>query len=74
VALRVLNVGIDTSNATGKLVLTIIGSIAAFEREMVLEGQREGIAAAKARGAYRAPCEDRRVSGRRAAPARPWGE
>jgi DNA invertase Pin-like site-specific DNA recombinase len=36
-----------------KLVLTIIGGIAQFERQMMLERQREGIAKAKAEGKYK---------------------
>lgn len=51
--LRVETLGIDTSNATGKLVLNVMGSIAQFEREMMLERQREGIAKAKAEGKYK---------------------
>ncbi len=34
-------------------MLTMIGAIAIFEREMMLERQREGIAKAKAAGKYR---------------------
>ena len=34
-------------------MLTVLGAIAAFEREMMLERQREGIAAAKAAGKYK---------------------
>ena len=52
-ALKVLNLGLDTSTATGKLLFTVVGAIAAFEREMMLERQREGIAAAKAAGRYK---------------------
>jgi DNA invertase Pin-like site-specific DNA recombinase len=44
---------IDTSTATGKLMLTMIGAIAEFERENMLERQREGIAVAKAQGKYK---------------------
>lgn len=44
---------IDTSTATGKLMLTMIGAIAEFERANMLERQREGIAIAKANGAYK---------------------
>ena len=51
--LKILNLGIDTSNATGKLVLNVMGSISEFEREMMLERQREGIAKAKAQGKYK---------------------
>lgn len=53
VALSITNLGIDTSNATGKLMLTMIGAIGQFEREMMLERQREGIARAKAKGKYK---------------------
>jgi DNA invertase Pin-like site-specific DNA recombinase len=51
--LAILNLGADTGTATGKLIFTIIGAVATFEREMMLERQREGIAKAKAEGRYR---------------------
>ncbi|MBQ8496873.1 MAG: recombinase family protein [Clostridia bacterium] len=38
---------IDTSTPTGKLMLTMIGAIAEFERQNLLERQREGIEIAK---------------------------
>ena len=44
---------IDTSTPTGKLMLTMIGAIAEFERQTLLDRQREGIALAKQRGAYK---------------------
>jgi DNA invertase Pin-like site-specific DNA recombinase len=44
---------IDTSTPTGKLMLTMIGAIAEFERQNLLERQREGIAIAKAKGKYK---------------------
>lgn len=53
VTLRILSMNIDTSTATGKLMLTMLGGIAEFEREMMLERQREGIAKAKAEGKYK---------------------
>ena len=56
VGLRVLNLNgdtVDTKSATGKLVLTIFAGFAQFEREMMLERQREGIAKAKAEGRYK---------------------
>ena len=53
VALRILDLGIDTDSPTGELVLNLMGSIAQFERSMMLERQREGIAKAKAEGRYR---------------------
>jgi DNA invertase Pin-like site-specific DNA recombinase len=53
VGLRVLNLGMDTNNPTGKLMLTVLGGVAEFEREMMLERQREGIAKAKDAGRFR---------------------
>jgi len=44
---------LDTSTPTGKLLLTMIGAIAQFERENLLERQREGIKLAKEQGRYR---------------------
>ena len=52
-SLRILSMGIDTGTATGKLMLTILGGVAEFEREIMLERQREGIAKAKAAGKYK---------------------
>ncbi|TGD42242.1 recombinase family protein [Pseudotabrizicola sediminis] len=52
VGLRVLDLGLDTGNATGKLMLNVLGSVAQFEREMMLERQKEGIAKAKREGKY----------------------
>lgn len=50
VSLRILNLNLDTSTATGKLMLSLLGAVAEFEREMMLERQREGIQTAKAAG------------------------
>lgn len=44
---------IDSGTPTGKLMLTMIGAIAEFERTNLLERQREGIAIAKKNGAYK---------------------
>lgn len=52
-AIRIVNMGIDTGTPTGKLMLSILGGVAEFEREMMLERQREGIAKAKAEGRYK---------------------
>ena len=51
--LRILSMGIDTGTATGKLMLTLLGGVAEFERSIMLERQREGIAKAKAAGKYK---------------------
>ncbi len=53
VGLRILNLGMDTSTPTGKLLLVILGGIAQFEREIMLERQREGISKAKSDGKYK---------------------
>lgn len=52
VGLRILAMNLDTTTPTGKLMLNLLGSIAEFERELMLERQREGIAKAKAEGKY----------------------
>jgi DNA invertase Pin-like site-specific DNA recombinase len=53
VALKVLNnSGIDTSTATGRLMFSVIGAIAEFERDLLLERQRVGIERAKNDGKY----------------------
>ena len=54
-SLVILDMGgtaVDTSNPTGKLILNVMSSVAQFEREMMLERQREGIAKAKKDGKY----------------------
>lgn len=48
-----LKENIDTSTAAGKMMLTIIGSISQFERECLLERQKEGIRIAVAQGKYK---------------------
>jgi DNA invertase Pin-like site-specific DNA recombinase len=51
--LRVLAMNLDTNTATGRLMMNVLGSVAAFEREIMLERQREGVAKAKAEGKYK---------------------
>lgn len=51
--LRILEAGIDTGSAYGELILNMLGSFAQFERSIMLERQREGIAKAKAEGKYK---------------------
>jgi|SRR6056297_872165 len=52
-SLRIIGLGIDTATPTGRLMLNMLGSIAEFERDIMLERQREGIAKAKAAGKYK---------------------
>ncbi len=52
VELQILSMNLDTSTPTGKLMLNLLGAIAEFERELMLERQREGIAKARAEGRY----------------------
>lgn len=48
-----LTFGPDQSSPMSTLLLSMLGAVAEFERSLILERQREGIAAAKARGVYR---------------------
>ena len=57
VSLRVLAMSgtqsLDTSTATGRLMLTVIGAVGQAEREAMLERHREGISRAKREGRYK---------------------
>jgi DNA invertase Pin-like site-specific DNA recombinase len=53
VALVSAKENIDTNTSTGRLMLTMIGAINQFERECMLERQREGIRVAKEEGKYK---------------------
>jgi DNA invertase Pin-like site-specific DNA recombinase len=53
VSLKVLDQAIDTSTPTGRLMFNMLGAIAQFERELMLERQREGVAKARAEGKYK---------------------
>ena len=50
VALLSLEEKIDTSSAAGELVFHVFGAIAHFERRLIAERTKDGIAAARARG------------------------
>jgi DNA invertase Pin-like site-specific DNA recombinase len=52
-ALKVLQPALDTSTSTGRLSFNVIASVAQFEREIMLERQREGIQRAKLAGKYK---------------------
>jgi DNA invertase Pin-like site-specific DNA recombinase len=51
--LRIIAMNLDTNTPTGRLLLNLVGSVAQFEREIMLERQREGVAKAKSEGKYR---------------------
>jgi DNA invertase Pin-like site-specific DNA recombinase len=56
VGLVVLSMGgerLDTRNPTSKLMLTVLAGVATWEREIMLERQRDGIAKAKKEGKYK---------------------
>jgi DNA invertase Pin-like site-specific DNA recombinase len=53
VVVRILSMDLNTGTATGRLVLTVLAGIAEFERNLMLERQRAGIAKAKAEGKYK---------------------
>jgi DNA invertase Pin-like site-specific DNA recombinase len=50
VDLVVLDQAIDTTTPSGKLLFHVLGSIAEFERDLIRERTRAGLAAAKRRG------------------------
>lgn len=50
VGLVVLKQDIDTTSATGRLVFHILAAIDEWQRELIVEGTHEGLAAARARG------------------------
>lgn len=52
VAFKILNINLDTATPTGKLMLSMLAAIGQFEREMMLERQREGVEIAKKAGKY----------------------
>jgi len=51
VAFRSLSEAIDTGTASGRLLFHIMGALAEFERALISERTRAGMAAAKSRGA-----------------------
>ena len=50
IGLRSLTESIDTTSSGGKLVFHVFGALAEFERELIGERTRAGLAAARARG------------------------
>jgi DNA invertase Pin-like site-specific DNA recombinase len=68
VFLRILNLHLDTSTPSGLLVYTIVAACAAFERQMLSQRTREGLAAARERG--RVLGRPRKLNARQLAQAR----
>lgn len=66
--LVVLGQGIDTATPPGRLAFGVLGAIGEFQRELVAEGTRAGLAAARARG--RVGGRPRKLSADQAARAR----
>lgn len=61
-SIRILDMNIDTTTATGTLMLNIFASVAQFERDQMLVRQRIGIEAAKAKDKT-LPLEERTYKG-----------
>lgn len=66
VGVRILSMAgteLDTRSATAKLMLTMLAAVAQFERELMMERQREGIRRAAREGKYkgRAPTARRKA-------------
>ena len=53
VTVRIMSMGVDTSTATGTLILQMLAAVAEFERNIMLERQKAGIAKAKSEGRYK---------------------
>ena len=68
VGLRSLHEAIDTTTPAGRMVLGVFAALAEFERELISERTRAGLAAAKARGAV--PGRPRAMTGEQLAHAR----
>ena len=47
---RTVEDGLSTQGSTGKLILHVLGAVAQFERDLILERTKAGLAAAKKRG------------------------
>ncbi len=55
IGLKVLKQDLDTTTPTGRLVFHILAAIDEFQRELIVEGTIEGLAAARARGKVGGP-------------------
>ena len=53
VSFQILDMNLDTSTPTGKLLLSMLGAVYQFEREILLERQKIGIEKAKREGKFK---------------------
>ena len=53
VEVAIQSMQLDTRTPTGQLMLTVLAGVATFEREIMLERQRDGISKAKADGKFK---------------------
>ena len=53
IKVHILNIGLIDNTPTGQLIFTIFSAFAQFEREIILERQKEGIKIAAAQGKYK---------------------
>jgi DNA invertase Pin-like site-specific DNA recombinase len=53
VALVIVSPSIDTATPIGRMMLGVLAAVAQFEREIMLERQKEGVQRAKAAGKYK---------------------
>ena len=53
VSFQILDMNLDTSTPTGKLLLTMLGAVFQFEREILLERQLVGVEKAKQQGKFK---------------------
>lgn len=52
---RTVEDGLSTQGSTGKLILHVLGAVAQFERDLILERTKAGLAAARKRGVRLGP-------------------
>lgn len=53
VGFRCLTQAIDLTTSMGKFIMQVMGAVAEFERDLIVERTREGVARAKAAGKYK---------------------
>ena len=64
-SLKVLNLNLETASPTGRLMMNLLASIAQFEREILIERQREGHRQGQGRRQVQGPEADRARQARR---------